>query len=216
MKKFLSKLPVMIVLLVLAVAILGLYIGMLARPVSYGMTYAYSETISEEDATLETPAGTTVSVEFEIVSDERAYMTAVTYSGIDMEGKKTSLWIIRNGDKIAIIMNTMTEEEYRQSVDALKANEEEWNAFWENGDNSSVIVRDVNAFKMTMPVDPGEEPMSMTCDGAIVFAVIMGVVEVALIAFAVISTIFFVKAKKNPQTEQEVEASDLLVFYCLF
>ena len=206
MKKFLSKLPVMIVLLVLAVAILGLYIGMLARPVSYGMTYAYTETISEEDATLETPAGTTVSVEFEIVSDERAYMTAVTYSGIDMEGMKTSLWIIRNGDKIAIIMNTMTEEEYRQSVDALKANEEEWNAFWENGDNSSVIVRDVNAFKMTMPVDPGEEPMSMTCDGAIVFAVIMGVVEVALIAFAVISTIFFVKAKKNPQTEQEVEA----------
>lgn len=206
MKKFLSKLPVMIVLLVLAVAILGLYIGMLARPVSYGMTYAYTETISEEDATLETPAGTTVSVEFEIVSDERAYMTAVTYSGIDMEGMKTSLWIIRNGDKIAIIMNTMTEEEYRQSVDALKANEEEWNAFWENGDNSSVIVRDVNAFKMTMPVDPGEEPMSMTCDGAIVFAVIMGVVEVALIAFAVISTIFFVKAKKQPQTEQEVEA----------
>lgn len=206
MKKFLSKLPVMIVLLVLAVAILGLYIGMLARPVSYGMTYAYSETISEEDATLDTPAGTTVSVEFEIVSDERAYMTAVTYSGIDMEGIKTSLWIIRNGDKIAIIMNTMTEEEYRQSVDALKANEEEWNAFWENGDNSSVIVRDVNAFKMTMPVDPGEEPVSMTCDGAIVFAVIMGVVEVALIAFAVISTIFFVKAKKQPQTEQEVEA----------
>lgn len=206
MKKFLSKLPVMIVLLVLAVAILGLYIGMLVRPVSYGMTYAYTETISEEDATLDTPAGTTVSVEFEIVSDERAYMTAGTYSGIDMQEIKTSVWIIRNGDKIAIIMNTMTEEEYRQSVDALKANEEEWNAFWENGDNSSVIVRDVNAFKMTMPADPGEEPMSMTCDGAIVFAVIMGVVEVALIAFAVISTIFFVKAKKQPQTEQEVEA----------
>lgn len=206
MKKFLSKLPVMIVLLVLAVAVLGLYIGMLARPVSYGMTYAYSETISEEDATLDTPAGTTVSVEFEIVSDERAYMTMGTYSGIEMQEIKTGVWIIRNGDKIAIIMNTMTEEEYRQSVDALKANEDEWNAFWENGDNSSVIIRDVNAFKMTMPAEPGEEPVSMTCTGAIVFAVIMGVVEVALIAFAVISTIFFVKAKKQPQTEQEVEA----------
>lgn len=40
MKKFLSKLPVMIVFVVLAVAVLGLYIGMLARPVSYGMTYS--------------------------------------------------------------------------------------------------------------------------------------------------------------------------------
>lgn len=207
MKKFLSKMPVMIVLLVVAVAVLGLYIGMLARPVSYGMTYAYSKTISEEDATLDTPpAGTTVSVEFEIVSDERAYMTMGTYSGIDMQEIKTSVWIIRNGDKIALITSTMTEEEYRQGVDALKADEAEWKAFWENADGSNPIITNVSAFKMTMPSDTGEEPMSMTCDGAIVFAVIMGVVEVALIAFAVISTIFFVKAKKQPQTEQEVEA----------
>lgn len=202
MKKFLSKLPVMIVFVVLAVAVLGLYIGMLARPVSYGMTYAYSETISEEDATLDTPAGTTVSVEFEIVSDERAYMTAGTYSGIDTYEIKTSVWIIRNGDKIAFIVEGMTEEEYRQGVDALKANEEEWNAFWENGDNSAMIATDVNAFKMTMPAEPGEEPVSMTCTGAIVFAVIMGVVEVALIAFAVLSVVFFVLKKKKPQTEE--------------
>lgn len=202
MKKFLSKLPVMIVLLVLAVAVLGLYIGMLARPVSYGMTYAYSKTISEEDATLDKPAGTTVSVEFEIVSDERAYMTAGTYSGIDVYEVKTSVWIIRNGDKIALITSTMTEEEYRQGVDDLKANEAEWNAFWENADGSNPIITNVSAFKMTMPSDAGEEPVSMTCTGAIVFAVIMGVVEVALIAFAVLSVVFFVLKKKSPQTEE--------------
>lgn len=202
MKKFLSKLPVMIVFVVLAVAVLGLYIGMLARPVSYGMTYAYSKTISEEDATLDTPAGTKVSVEFEIVSDERAYMTAGTYSGIDMEENKISIWIIRNGDKIAFIGEGMTEEEYRQGVDALKANEAEWNAFWENADGSNPIITNVSAFKMTMPSDTGEEPVSMTCTGAIVFAVIMGVVEVALIAFAVLSVVFFVLKKKKPQTEE--------------
>lgn len=202
MKKFLSKLPVMIVLLVLAVAVLGLYIGMLARPVSYGMTYAYSETISEEDATLETPAGTTVSVKFEIVSDERAYMTMGTYSGIDMQEIKTSVWIIRNGDKIAFIVEGMTEEEYRQGVDDLKANEAEWNAFWENADGSNPIITNVSAFKMTMPSDAGEEPVSMTCTGAIVFTVIMGVVEIALIAFAVLSVVFFVLKKKKPQTEE--------------
>ena len=202
MKKFLSKLPVMIVLLVLAVAVLGLYIGMLARPVSYGMTYAYSKTISEEDATLDKPAGTTVSVEFEIVSDERAYMTMGTYSGIDTYEVKTSVWIIRNGDKIALITSTMTEEEYRQGVDDLKANEAEWNAFWENADGSNPIITNVSAFKMTMPSDAGEEPVSMTCTGAVVFAVIMGVVEIALIAFAVLSVVFFVLKKKKPQTEE--------------
>ena len=192
----------MIVLLVLAVAVLGLYIGMLARPVSYGMTYAYSKTISEEDATLDKPAGTTVSVEFEIVSDERAYMTMGTCSGIDMGEIKTSVWIIRNGDKIALITSTMTEEEYRQGVDDLKANEAEWNAFWENADGSNPIITNVSAFKMTMPSDAGEEPVSMTCTGAIVFTVIMGVVEVALIAFAVLSVVFFVLKKKSPQTEE--------------
>ena len=202
MKKFLSKLPVMIVLLVLAVAVLGLYIGMLARPVSYGMTYVYSKTISEEDATLDKPAGTTVSVKFEIVSDERAYMTMGTCSGIDMQEIKTSVWIIRNGDKIALITSTMTEEEYRQGVDDLKANEAEWNAFWENADGSNPIITNVSAFKMTMPSDAGEEPVSMTCTGAIVFTVIMGVVEVALIAFAVLSVVFFVLKKKSPQTEE--------------
>ena len=42
----------------------------------------------------------------------------------------------------------------------------------------------------------------MTCTGAIVFTVIMGVVEVALIAFAVLSVVFFVLKKKSPQTEE--------------
>ena len=96
----------------------------------------------------------------------------------------------------------MTEEEYRQGVDDLKANEAEWNAFWENADGSNPIITNVSAFKMTMPSDAGEEPVSMTCTGAIVFTVIMGVVEVALIAFAVLSVVFFVLKKKSPQTEE--------------
>lgn len=47
MKKFLSKLPVMIVCLSLVVVGLAVYIYMLARPVSYGMTYTYSHVVAE-------------------------------------------------------------------------------------------------------------------------------------------------------------------------
>lgn len=42
MKKFLSMTPVMAVLLVLALGGLGLYIGLLARPVSYGILHLFS------------------------------------------------------------------------------------------------------------------------------------------------------------------------------
>lgn len=52
MKKFLSKMPVMIVFLSLAAVGLVFYIVMLARPVSYGMTYSIIQTVeTEEDAT---------------------------------------------------------------------------------------------------------------------------------------------------------------------
>ena len=42
MKKFLGKLPVMLTFVVVAVLVLGVYIGLLARPVATGMTYSYT------------------------------------------------------------------------------------------------------------------------------------------------------------------------------
>lgn len=98
MKKFLSKMPVMITLLSLAVVGLVFYVVMLARPVSYGMTYTYTHIVSEDEASLDQPAGTTIGMKMQIMSDKRANMTIIT----DLDTGKTEMmnemWIIRNGN----------------------------------------------------------------------------------------------------------------------
>ena len=70
MKKILSMFPVMVALLVLALGGLGLYIGLLARPVSYGMNYTYSTTI--EGTGYEEVDGQTQNVTINFESDEKA------------------------------------------------------------------------------------------------------------------------------------------------
>ena len=201
MKKFLSKLPVMITFLSLAVVGLVFYVVMLARPVSYGMTYVYSETITEKEATSDRAAGN-YAMKFQIMSDERAFMTVVSDTDTGRTEMKTEIWIIRNGDKIAFLLSSMTEKEYKEGVDALKADKAAWNDFWENGASQTLIIEGVNSFKLTMPAFDDEEAKNFICNGAIVFASVMGVIELALIAFGTLSTIFFIKGRKSaPATE---------------
>lgn len=192
MKKFLSKLPVMIVFVVLAVAVLGLYIGMLARPVSYGMTY--SGAIPMDPASEET------------IDSEMKFINSRIVEGTMSDGTESvsmRMWYLRDGNKIITLGYVasddstsgyyMTEEDYNTAVEQyFSATEEEKTAMIEMLGGYA----EINAFTM------GDETASLTCTGAIVFAVIMGVVEVALIAFAVLSVVFFVLKKKNPQTEE--------------
>ena len=192
MKKFLSKLPVMIVFVVLAVAVLGLYIGMLARPVSYGMTY--SGAIPMDPASEET-----IDSEMKFINSR--IVEATMSDGT--ESMPMRMWYLRDGNKIITLGPVasddstsgygMTEEDYNTAVEQyFSATEEEKTAMIEMLGGYA----EINAFTM------GDETASLTCTGAIVFAVIMGVVEVALIAFAVLSVVFFVLKKKSPQTEE--------------
>ena len=192
MKKFLSKLPVMIVLLVLAVAVLGLYIGMLARPVSYGMTY--SGAIPMDPASEET-----IDSEMKFINSRIVIVEATMSDGTE----SMRMWYLRDGNKIITLGYVasddstsgydMTEEDYNTAVEQyFSATEEEKTAMIEMLGGYA----EINAFTM------GDETASLTCTGAIVFAVIMGVVEIALIAFAVLSVVFFVLKKKKPQTEE--------------
>lgn len=196
MKKFLSKLPVMIVFLVLSVVCLGVYIGLLARPVSYNMAYTLNITITEENQeTYGEPVGTKISGSFKITDDTR--MQSVMQTG-DSEPEEAEMRIIRNGNKILLIPITMTDEEYNQMVEEAKADEEQWNAIW-NDDANNPLVMTINAFKIQ-----GSFYDNMVCNGAIVFAVVFGVFELALIVFAVLSVIFYIKGKKGQsQTQQE-------------
>ena len=194
MKKFLSKMPVMIVFLSLALVGLVFYIVMLARPVSYGMTYSYSHVVTEEDAALfGEEVGTEINMDIKIKNDKKMEMTTFATSGETAE-----CWLIRNGNKFVIIPEgTGNEEEYDTAVEGLKADEEAWNAVW-NGE-AGMPVFEVNAFGMKANLSGID--IDLTCTGAIVFASIWGVVEVALITFGVLSLVFFLKDRKSGATQ---------------
>ena len=189
MKKFLSKMPVMIVFLSLAAVGLVFYIVMLARPVSYGMTYSIIQTVeTEEDATESgLPIGTEAGMKIKFKNDKKATLTVI----IGESEIKTECWVYRMGYKVAMLGATsdITEEEYNQAVETLKADKETFNN----------LAVEINAFKMGNQTDEEDA----TCNGAIVFAVVCGVVEVALILFAVLSTLYFVKGKKSGSTPSE-------------
>ena len=189
MKKFLSKMPVMIVFLSLAVVGLVFYIVMLARPVSYGMTYSITETATAEDVGSMTGSGIQVGDEItakiKFKNDTRATLTTI----IEDSENAIDMWVYRQGNKVAIIGPTLQipEEEYDQYVEQLKANEEMFN----------MSAVEINAFRMA-----GEgETEDMVCNGAIVFAVVWGVVEVALITFGALSLVFFLKNRKGSSTQ---------------
>ena len=189
MKKFLSKMPVMIVFLSLAVVGLVFYIVMLARPVSYGMTYSITETATAEDVGSMTGSGIQVGDEItakiKFKNDTRATLTTI----IEDSENAIDMWVYRQGNKVAIIGPTLqiSEEEYDQYVEQLKANEEMFN----------MSAVEINAFRMT-----GEgETEDLVCNGAIVFAVVWGVVEVALITFGALSLVFFLKNRKGSSTQ---------------
>lgn len=189
MKKFLSKMPVMIVFLSLAVVGLVFYIVMLARPISYGMTYSITETATAEDVGSMTGSGIQVGDEItakiKFKNDTRATLTIIlgdSKNAIDM-------WVYRQGNKVAIIGPTLqiSEEEYDQRVEQLKADEEMFN----------MSAVEINAFRMA-----GEgETEDMVCNGAVVFAVVWGVVELALITFGALSLVFFLKNRKGSSTQ---------------
>ena len=199
MKKFLSKMPVMIVFLSLAVVGLVFYIVMLARPVSYGMTYTWNHVVTEEDASTFGEVGTEINMSIKIKNDRKMILTMNT----ENDGEARETWMIRNGNQFIMIPEGVSsEEEYETLVEALKANKEEWDALWA-GEGEGMPVFDVNAF--SIKVDFNGVDINMTCTGAIVFASVFGVIEVALITFAILSTIFFTKSNKNKivQTNSE-------------
>lgn len=190
MKKFLSKMPVMIVFLSLAVVGLVFYIIMLARPVSYGMAYTWNHVVTEADSSIFGEVGTEINMSIKIKNDRKMILTMNT----ENDGEEIETWIIRNGNKFIMIPETMTEEEYKTLVEALKADKDEWNALWA-GEGEGMLVFNVNAF--SIKVDLNGVDIDMTCTGAVVFASVFGAIEVALITFAILSTIFFVKSNKN-------------------
>lgn len=196
MKKFLSMTPVMAVLLVLALGGLGLYIGLLARPVSYGMPYTYSQTL--EGTGYEEVDGQTQNVTINFESDEKAVLK------MEMNGEVSELtyWTVRNGNKVWFVAdaNSFTYEQFKEAIKEIKADANEWDAIWSE-DSSDIQIFHVNAFEISSNLSPD----TLKCTGAIVFAAVWGVVEVALIAVAALSLTFYLKGKKQESKPAETE-----------
>ena len=199
MRKFLSKLWVMATLIAVSVVLLGLYMYMTIRPVSYGMWYTYSQTTEA--------SGTQYTLEMSIkFIDEKRLVIKISSDDGSIE---TDSWYVKNGRQVLINGNldaeSISEEEFDAYLEDLRNNEEMWNAVWNGEDTIYGSVFYANAFKLTphtaTPVEGEDEAMS--CSGAVWYAVVMGIVEVALITFAVLSVIYYVKNKKVVVTTTE-------------
>ena len=172
MKNILSQTKTAIILLFITVLLLGSYVYMIARPISYGMSYYNS----------------------------------VVYEGVKFEGE-----IRFNSDGTVLSKNTNFEEPiemyyyYKDGyVFTLMAKNEEERAseiayIKENFDEAiatPLYASKTSAFKQ-VAVGLDEEVTTYTCTGAIIFAVVGGVVWLALIALTAYSFVLSKKAKNK-------------------
>ncbi len=223
MKKFLSKLPVMITFVVLAVLVLALNIGMLARPVSYGMTY--KSKITEN--------GKTVEASYKFKNSKVVETKGDMDLGIGNLDVTMDAWVLKDGytmvvvgirltDSVVELMKSsgaaegMTDEEIRQQLLSTGEffDEDGYDAavkeYWDMSSEERDAVKKergmkVNAFRMKSADE------TATCAGAIVYAVIMGIVDLALITFATLSVVFFVLDKKQSKQTTEQQAAQLKI-----
>ena len=205
MSKFLSKLWVMITLVAVSTVLLGVYIYALARPISYGMWYRTSANTGVEGENAEYD----LSIKF---INGKKLVAKVSSGGTVAE---TEMWYINNGKQVFFLTrgatSVMNEETFDAMVEQLKAEEAEWNALWSGeADPGMGVVYNISAFNMKSNVAGIEQAdqNNLVCGGAITFAVIMGIIEIALITFAVLSVIYYIKGKKvvvTTASEEKVE-----------
>ena len=170
MKNILSKTKTAIILLIVTVLSIGFYAYMLARPISYGMSY-HNETVYEG----ETFVGTLkYSSEGKVISEN---------SNFD---EPLELYYYYKDGYVFNLVAT-TDEEYEAEVAYINENFDEALA-------SPFYAVKTNAFKQ-VAAGMDEDATTYTCTGAIVFAVAGGVVVLALIALTGSSFSLSKKAK---------------------
>ena len=165
MKKFLKKKGVMYGFLTAAIAFLILYVCLLVRPVTtttpYKGSYKYMGTNYEATYTFKGGNKVVAKTKVGSVTSERECWVAYdVYSYIQGPG-----------------IDSMTKKEFMEEVKDYKETNEK---AYEN------MLIDVNAFRIKMEAPDGGT-MVLRNTGAIVFAIVGGLVEAGLITFAVLS-----------------------------
>lgn len=170
MKKFLSCVKISMILLVASVILLGGYVYMLIRPISYGMNYC-NESKYEDEL-------------FQGVMKFYSDGTMVNRnSNFDEEIK--SRYYYKDG--YVFCSMATADEAYEKEVDFINEN-------FDVAVASPFYASKINAFRQTFEGLDGYA-VTYTCTGAIIFAIIGGIVEFVLIALTAVSFVFSKKSK---------------------
>lgn len=175
MKKILSSSKTAIVLLIVTVLSLGFYAYMLLRPISYGMGY---QNVTEYDG--ETFKGI---IEFHIDK-------TMTNCNTNFDEEMESRYYYKDGYVFFTV--SKTDEAYEREVKHINDN-------FDEAIKTPFYADKINAFKLVATESDGYSTV-YTCKPAIVFAIVVGIVELALVSLTALS---FVLRKKNDDTEDE-------------
>ena len=174
MKKFFSKMPVMITFIALAVIMTVAYIGLLVRPVAIGMTYKGKMDMGmgeKMEMVVKVTSGSEVDVKVKVDG------TSIEMENLRYVEHDRQLLVLLDYDTMQPIK--MTDKEYK---DAKKEAIERWDEIEKLG-----MLMDINAFEM------GDETDTLKCTGTVVFTVIGGIVELVLLAGAGLAVFYKVK-----------------------
>ena len=159
-----------IVLLIITVLFLGFYAYMLARPISYGMSY-HNEIVYEGEA-------------FE--GNLKFYRDGtVLNKNTNFDEERKDYYYYRDGYIFTLM--AQTPEEYEQEVAAINEN-------FEQAVDRPFYASKINAFRQ---VAEGLDSYvtTYTCTGAIVFAAVGGVFALAFLALTLVSFLLSKKAR---------------------
>ena len=174
MKNILSQIKTAIILLFITVLLLGSYVYMIARPISYGMSY-YKSVVYE---------GVKFEGEIRFNSDG-----TVLSKNTNFEEPIEMYYYYKDGYVFHLMATN--DEEYEAEVSDINKNFDEAVA-------TPFYASKINAFKQ-VAVGLDEDVTTYTCKGAIVFAIVGGIDRLLLIALTVSSFVLSKKAKNKEQ-----------------
>ena len=172
MKNILSKTKTAIILLVATVLLVGSYVYMLARPISYGMEYR-TESVYE---------GHVFEGVLKYSSDGK-----ITIKNTTFDEPMTFYYYYKDGYVFTLV--TTTDEEYEAMVASINENFDEAVA-------TPFYASRINAFKQVAE-GLDEYVTTYTCERAMIFAVVGGIDRLLLIALTVYSFVLSKKAKNK-------------------
>ena len=180
MKKLLSNKKTAIALLIATVILLGFYVYMLARPISYGM--AYNNKTEYDGGVFE---GT-----MKFYSDE-----TMTNSNTNFYDELESRYYYKDGYVFFTIADT--DEKYEEEVDFINKN-------FDEAIKKPFYADEINAFRVVATEGDGFETV-YTCTPAIVFAITVGIAIAALIGLTSASWLLFTKKVTDAENVADAE-----------